>query len=157
LLLNTVKPIYNQKNYKGKKDDNSKIPEECRGKTVAPSPQAQYELAFTKPQPFELTESKTAAFSFRDYEYYDVSGIGVVSWLKKGDKLPIANDDYAETYFVVKLAPPFIRSEILRVKDEIENKEFKTFSRRFFVDIESLWIVSNKTGKIVKKVEKMKE
>lgn len=155
LLLNTVKPIYNKKNYKGKLDADSSVPVDCRFRYFVPSPQAQYELAFVRPQFFELSESKTAQLSLKDYEYYDRNGVGVIAWEAKGERLPIASDDYAETFFLVKLTAPFAKSETLETRDEIENKNFKMFSRTFFVDIASIFIVSHKTGKVVKKIGKI--
>lgn len=153
LLINTLRPIYNRKNYKGKPTDEGEI---CPGKILLPGPQAQYEIRFARPQRFEIAKSETASLSLKDYEYEEADGIGVIAWHEKGDKLPLEADDYAETYFVVKLAAPFIKSEILTAQDEIEKREFKMFSRAFYADIESIWIVGNKTGKIVKKIEKLK-
>lgn len=152
LLLNTVKPIYNRKNYRGKVEADSELPPNCRFKYIVPNPQAQYQLAFTRPQPFDLARSKTAAMSLKDYEYHDRDGIGVIAWQAKGEKNPVAGDDWMTTFFVVKIAPPFLKSETLTDKDQIENKEFKMFARTFYVDIKSLWVVSHKTGKVVKKI-----
>lgn len=152
LLLNTVKPIYNRKNYRGKLDTDSDLPPNCRYTYVVPSPQAQYQLAFTRPQPFELAPSRTALMSLKDYEYRERDGIGVIAWHAKGEKNPLASGDWATTLFVVKLATPFLKSETLTGRDEIENKDFKMFARTFYVDIKSLWVVSHKTGKIVKKI-----
>lgn len=149
LLLNSVKPIYNRKNYKGKLDSVSSP--DCRWRFVLPNPQSQYELAFTKPQLFELAESETAALSLKDYEYYPRNGVGVIAWHAKGEKLTIDENDWLTTLFVVKIQLPFVKSETLEETDKIENKKFKMFSRTFFVDIEGTWAVSWKTGKIIKK------
>ncbi|MBC7797268.1 MAG: hypothetical protein H7Z37_10385 [Pyrinomonadaceae bacterium] len=59
--------------------------------------------------------------------------------------------DYEKILFVVKLTPPFVKSEILKDRDLIENKPFTMFSRTLFVNIESLWVVGGKSGRIYKK------
>lgn len=156
LLLNTVKPIYNRRSYRGKVETDSEMPPECRLKYIVPSPQAQYQLRFNEPQRFELAPSKTAGLSLNDYEYRERGGIGVIAWHAKGEKNPLPSsggaDDWTTTFFVVKIAAPFLKSEILTDRDAVENKEFKMFSRSFYVDIKSLWVVSYKTGKIIKKI-----
>lgn len=153
LLLNTLKPIYSRKNYRGKLDDDASIPKECRYRYVVPSPQAQYELAFTKPQPFELAESETVNLSLEDYEYHDRNGVGVIAWESKGEPLSSQNRDGTIPLFVVKIKSPFFKSETLETDDLIEKRKFKMFARTFYVEIEAIWLVGT-TGKIIKKIGK---
>ncbi len=136
LYLTTVFPALNRQDYKTSSNGICDF--------FVPSPQTHYELSFVNKQPFSFVKFNGSVFSLETDKEESVKSAGIVA----------LNSNPPNEYqhiFIVKLVPPFIKTEILTGQDKIEGKQHRAIVNKIYVDLVGIWLYDSKSGKVFSK------
>jgi hypothetical protein len=141
LYLETHVPKTRRSDYKG-----SGVGVEC-AEIYVPLRQNHYVLSFSSPQPYRLFKASESIFSLDEYDYKKADSAGIVTW--SGTDVIPGTPRYARPLFVVKLAPPYVRTKTFTVKDKVEGKMHVAVQNQLVGDLVDIWLYDGSTGEIL--------
>jgi|GEM_PF-5600298 len=147
ISLKTVQASENGKNYKGTSGS-------CENRVLVVSPQIHYGIGFNSAQPFRLIEVSEKVFSLTTYGYEDFIGPGIAAFLPNSSLYSFGRPESTvdpNIVFVVKLVPPYVKTETVSMFDSIENRPNVAIRKTLIVEIVGIWQYDRNTGQILSK------
>lgn len=148
ISLKTVWANENGKNYNGTSGST------CQNTVFVVSPQIHYEIGFNRSQPFRLIEVSEKAFSLKTYGYEDFIGPGIAAFLPNSSLYSFGRPESTvdpDIVFVVKLVPPYVKTETVSMFDSIEKRPNVAIRKSLVVDLVGIWRYDRITGQILSK------